>query len=210
MKDKNTRTGLTSRKLLFGTSLGAALFFIVVGIVLYGGFNWTLESTNTEAFCISCHEMEANVFNEYKKTIHYSNRTGIRATCSDCHVPKDLYHKIIRKIQASNELYHKILGTIDTREKYEAKRHQLAQHVWQGMKQSDSRECRNCHAFEQMDASKQKSPAAKQHALAQANNKTCIDCHKGIAHKLSDEFMEQEHEKYLSDEEDCSQCHVQM
>ncbi len=210
MKNKQTSTGFFSRKILFGTSLGAAIFFIIAGVVLWGGFNWTLEATNTEEFCISCHEMKDNVFAEYKETIHYSNRTGIRASCSDCHVPKEFIHKIIRKIHATNELYHKLLGTIDTTEKYEAKRHQLAQHVWQGMKATNSRECRNCHDFSQMNADKQKPAAAKQHALAQTQDKTCIDCHKGIAHKLSDEFMEKEHEQYLTQDADCSQCHSDM
>lgn len=201
---------LLSRKVLFGTSLGAALFFIVIGIIFWGGFNWTLEVTNTEEFCISCHEMKNNVYAEYTNTIHYSNRTGVRATCPDCHVPKQWHHKVLRKIHASNEIFHKILGTIDTPEKYEAKRHELAQHIWQGMKQTNSRECRNCHDFSQMNAASQKEAAAKQHALAQQQDKTCIDCHKGIAHKLSDEFMEAEHEKYLEEEADCAQCHADM
>lgn len=210
MNNKNSKTGIFSRKILFGTSLGAAIFFICVGVILWGGFNWTLEATNSEDFCISCHEMKDNVYEEYKGTIHYSNRTGVRAICSDCHVPKEFHHKLIRKIHATNELYHKILGTIDTPEKYEAKRHELAQHVWSGMKQTNSRECRNCHDFSQMNANSQKPHAAKQHALAQTQNKTCIDCHKGIAHKLSEKFMEIEHEQYLAEEADCQQCHEDM
>jgi cytochrome c-type protein NapC len=210
MNDKKSITGILSRKVLFGASLGAAIFFIFVGIVLWGGFNWTLEVTNTEEFCISCHEMKDNVYEEYKGTIHYSNRTGVRATCPDCHVPKQWQHKILRKIYASNELYHKVLGTIDTPEKYESKRHEMAQHVWLGMKESGSRECRNCHDFTQMSAGSQKPAAARQHALARSQNKTCIDCHKGIAHKLSEKFMEIEHEQYLAEEADCTQCHEDM
>ncbi len=57
---------------------------------------------------------------------------------------------------------------------------------------------------------RKKPTAAKQHALAQTQDKTCIDCHKGIAHKLSDEFMEKEHEQYLTQDADCSQCHSDM
>jgi hypothetical protein len=34
-----------------------------------------------------------------------------------------------------------------------------------------------------MDVEKQKSRAAKQHENARKDNMTCIDCHKGIAHK---------------------------
>jgi cytochrome c-type protein NapC len=85
-----------------------------------------MELTNSSAFCISCHEMDANVYLEYKKTIHYSNRTGVRATCPDCHVPKTWIHKIARKVQATNELYHHFVGSIDTREEFEAKRLKLA------------------------------------------------------------------------------------
>ena len=152
------------------------------GVVFWGGFNTVVEATNTEQFCISCHEMRDNVYAEYKKTIHYSNRTGVRAVCSDCHVPKDWTHKMIRKVQASRELYGKVMGTIDTKEKFEAKRLQLARNEWARMKAADSRECRNCHGFESMNTEVQKPRAKKAHELGQRDNQTCIDCHKGIAH----------------------------
>jgi len=159
---------------------------IVVGIVLWGGFNWALELTNTEAFCTSCHEMRDNVYQELKGTIHWANRSGVRATCPDCHVPHPWIYKIKRKIEASNEVLHKILGTIDTREKFEAHRLELAQHVWDTMKATDSRECRNCHAVESMDPHKQ-SAAAQIMPEAIKAGATCIDCHKGIAHHLPKE-----------------------
>ena len=154
----------------------------ISGIVFWGGFNTGMEATNKLEFCISCHEMRDNVYQEYKKTIHYSNRTGVRAVCSDCHVPKDWTHKIIRKIQASKELYGKVMGTIDTKEKFDAKRLKMARSEWARMKASDSRECRNCHSFEGMDVDKQRQRAQKQHENAKEDKMTCIDCHKGIAH----------------------------
>ena len=156
----------------------------VAGIVFWGGFNTALEMTNREEFCISCHEMKDNVYAEYKNTIHYQNRTGVRATCPDCHVPKDWGPKMVRKIQASNEVLHKVLGTIDTPEKFEAKRHELAQHEWDRMKRTDSRECRNCHNFTYMDYAEQNKRSSATHQQAFNEGKTCIDCHKGIAHKL--------------------------
>jgi len=166
----------------------------VGGIIFWGGFNWSMELTNNEPFCISCHEMEQNVYREYKQTIHYSNHSGVRATCPDCHVPKTWIHKVARKIQASNELYHHFLGTIDTREKYEAKRLQLAKNVWRVMKATDSRECRNCHNFEFMDFTIQEARAAERHQEAIDEGKTCIDCHKGIAHELPAGAFEAERE----------------
>jgi cytochrome c-type protein NapC len=154
-----------------------------VGILFWGGFNWALELTNTEAFCISCHEMRDNVYQELQGTIHWANRSGVRATCPDCHVPHPWIYKIKRKIEASNEVFHKILGAIDTREKFEAHRLELAEHVWATMKSTDSRECRNCHAIQSMDPHKQ-SAAAQIMPEAMKNGLTCIDCHKGIAHHL--------------------------
>src|SRR3954454_425645 len=57
------------------------------GVIFWGGFSTALELTNTEKFCTGCHEMRENVFAELKSTIHFSNRSGVRATCPDCHVP---------------------------------------------------------------------------------------------------------------------------
>ncbi|WP_456375619.1 NapC/NirT family cytochrome c, partial [Thiolapillus sp.] len=152
--------------------------------VLWGGFNTAMEATNTLSFCISCHEMHDNVYQEYKTTVHFSNPSGVQATCPDCHVPKEWIPKIIRKIQASNEVYHWLVGTIDTREKFEARRPRLARHVWQVMKETNSRECRNCHDFTVMDLKGQARFAARIHKDAMEQDKTCIDCHKGIAHHL--------------------------
>jgi len=166
-------------------SLGALLAVgFISGIIFWGGFNTAMEATNTEAFCISCHEMGETVYPEYQQTAHYTNHSGVRATCPDCHVPKPWIHKMIRKIQASNELLHKALGTIDTPEKFEAKRLELAQNVWRAMEETDSRECRNCHSFEFMDFTMQENRPGKNHQKAIDNDMTCIDCHKGIAHEL--------------------------
>ena len=102
------------------------------GIPFWGGFHTALELTNTQSFCISCHEMRDTVFQEYKNSIHYKNASGVRAICPDCHVPKQWGTKIVRKIAASNELYHPLVGTIDTPEKFEAQPPRaMAKRVWE-------------------------------------------------------------------------------
>ncbi len=159
----------------------------VAGIFFWGGFNTAMEYTNTEQFCVSCHEMSANPFEELKPTVHYSNRSGVRATCSDCHVPHDWTHKAGRKMEASKEVWGWLFGTINTPEKYEAKRRELAEREWQRLRANDSLECRNCHQFDSMDFTAQKPRAARAHSTAlQRGEATCIDCHKGIAHQLPD------------------------
>ena len=166
----------------------------VAGIIFWGGFNTGMEATNRMEFCISCHEMRDTVYEEYKTSVHYSNRTGVRAICSDCHVPKDWVHKMKRKIQASWELWGKLTGSISTREKFQAKRLEMAKSEWARMKASDSRECRNCHSYEGMNAGIQDESAKTKHLQAAKPNsgKTCIDCHKGLTHELpegAEEFM---------------------
>lgn len=159
----------------------------ITGILFWGGFNTALEATNTETFCISCHEMRNNVYQELRPTIHYTNRSGVRATCPDCHVPHDWTDKIARKMQASKEVWGHIFGTISTGEKFEEKRLELAKREWARLKANDSLECRNCHGEEFMDFTRQSPRAAEAHRTKLITGaQTCIDCHKGIAHELPD------------------------
>ena len=162
--------------------LCAAGFFFA-GIIFWGAFNTAMEATNTLQFCTTCHEMEDYAFRDYKTTIHYQNPYGVRAVCSECHVPHPWFYKIKRKIEASNEVYNKLIGTISTPEKFEAHRLELAKHVWQVMKETDSRECRNCHSWDAMDLANQPPRARGMHTTAMKDGSTCIDCHKGIMDK---------------------------
>ena len=156
----------------------------VGGVIFWGGFNTAMEVTNTEAFCISCHEMRDTVYQEYLKSPHRQNASGVRATCPDCHVPREWGPKVWRKIQATNELFHHLRGTIDTPAKFEAKRQELAGHVQAAMKANDSRECRNCHSWDAMDFHQQTPRAREKMEAGRKEGKTCIECHQGIAHAL--------------------------
>jgi cytochrome c-type protein NapC len=164
------------------------------GIIFWGGFNTALEATNTLEFCISCHEMRDTVYQEYKQTVHYQNRSGVRAICPDCHVPRDWTHKIARKMRATFEIWGKLTGVVDTPEKFEANRMRLATDEWARMQKAKSRECFNCHNFDAMDPDRQKGAAKKNHSQGLQQGKTCIDCHKGIAHKLPKEYKSEDEE----------------
>lgn len=166
--------------ILFSISL------FILGIIFWNGFTVAMDKTNTEAFCISCHEMNFSVYKEYQETEHSKNKSGVIATCPDCHVPKEFGPQLMKKIWASKDVYHWILGTIDTKEKFEAHRLDMAKTVWNYMEENDSRECRNCHKFKKMDFSEQDRSASKKHKLAELRSNTCIDCHKGVAHELPD------------------------
>lgn len=167
----------------------------VIGIFILGGLAGVIFSgatasfvkySNSLEFCISCHEMESTVYQEYKETVHYKNQSGVRAVCADCHVPHHSWiATMARKMRASvNELPNHFLGKLDTKEKFEAHRLEMAQSVWEEMKANDSRECRGCHVREAMLLDEQKTRAQKQHQSAREEGQTCIECHDGIAHKL--------------------------
>jgi cytochrome c-type protein NapC len=127
--------------------------------------------------------MADNNYQEYRKTIHAHSKTGVKATCADCHVPREFPDVFVRKVLAVNDIYHHLAGTIDTPEKFQARRLELAKKVWVRMKTTDSRECRNCHDTAAMKREEQGKVAQKEHEQLFAGTRTCIDCHYGIAHK---------------------------
>lgn len=171
----------------FGRILPALGLLVVGGlggIIFSGAFASFVEYSSTLEFCTSCHEMESTVYQEYKETHHYENRVGVRAICSDCHVPHHNWMATVwKKINATSELYHHFMGKLDTREKFEEHRLEMAQSVWASMQANDSATCRNCHSMQAMVFDKQRTRSATQHKSAIEEGKTCIDCHKGIAHK---------------------------
>lgn len=173
-----------------------------VAIIFAGAFASFTQYTNKLDFCISCHEMRSTVYQEFKESTHFSSRSGVHPVCADCHVPHGNWIGIIvHKIYATKELIAHIRGTIDTREKFEAKRLEMAKHEWARMKANDSAECRRCHSVQHWDLSLHKPRARAQHEDMVKNGETCIDCHKGIAHKNPEEEKPKETEQEEEEEE---------
>ncbi|TCT19174.1 NapC/NirT family cytochrome c [Thiobaca trueperi] len=159
--------------------LGLAFF---AGVLFAEGIRYGVEATNTNEFCTSCHSMQISL-KEYEESLHFKNVIGIQTNCADCHIPKSHISAITAKVFAVQELMAEMYGTIDTPEKFEARRWTLANQVWAKMKASDSQECRICHSILNMVLSEQFSLAARRHATAKEDGKTCIDCHKGVVHR---------------------------
>ena len=152
-----------------------------VGLFFIVGFNTSLKMTSTTEFCVSCHEMEAP-YMALQKTSHYLNAGGTTATCADCHIPHEFFPKIIRKIQASREVWGHLTGVIDSPEKYAAHTSVMREREIARLRANDSRECRNCHSTEKWVLTLQSAKSQEFHIAEELNNKTCIDCHAGIAH----------------------------
>ena len=181
----NRRHGNVRRKAdrwAFTVGIGGVIGLVLVGGLLFAGGKEVVDKTNELKFCTSCHEMKDNNYEEYKTTIHARSRTGVQAVCSDCHVPHGFWAVAKRKLFAVNDIYHHLIGTEDTKEKFEAHRLELAKKVWRHLKETDSAECRNCHNQQAMDPEQQGPTARQQHQKIGKDGKTCIDCHYGIAH----------------------------
>ena len=160
---------------------------LVIGAIVFASLGSFMVYANSEAFCAgSCHEM-GQLHKEYTGTIHDSNRTGYRATCNDCHVPHDYIPNYLAKLGLFSDVWgHFVSHSIDTPEKFEARRYVLAVRVWNYMKENDSRECRHCHITAKMDPDRQSEKAQRRHEKGRLEGMTCIDCHFSISHKEPD------------------------
>ena len=155
---------------------------IFIGWGLLGGIAAIMHYTSSIEFCVSCHSMSIP-YEEYQGSAHYSNAKGIRAECSDCHIPADTTNYLITKIRAVKNIYHEhVSGKIASEKKFEEHRMAMAETVWVQLRENDSATCRSCHTFDAMDTFEQSRDAAKMHEYGRENNQTCIDCHKGVAH----------------------------
>ena len=168
---------------LLGIPLGGFLA-LILGAIGLGVMNEVLHATSTNEFCYACHSHEAFIKPEYEASSHFSNRTGVRANCADCHLPHGQIDLILTKIKVSADIIPELMGKLDTAEKYEAARAHMAEAVWEQYRGNDSEFCRHCHTFDAMDLEAQGRMAQRRHGTATERNKTCIDCHKGIVHAL--------------------------
>ncbi|MBK1616335.1 hypothetical protein CKO44_23090 [Rubrivivax gelatinosus] len=167
------------------------LLGLVLGALAFAGGSFALQRVETNAFCTSCHTMQTPLA-EMKLSLHHGNRSGVAAQCADCHVPPDTAGRLLRHLQGARELWHEQQGTISTPEKFEARRLLMATREWDRMQAGGSAECRRCHAFEAMAPDVQKKSAYAKHQRAQAEGKSCIACHKGIAHDLPRDWQDPE------------------
>lgn len=181
----NLEGGSRWKRLLKPSPTHSVLLLVAIGIALGAvgviGFNATLHATSTDEFCTSCHEM-STPYAQLQQTPHYQNASGNHATCSDCHVPKEFVPKMIRKVEAAREVWGSITGIIDTPEEYAAHLPVMKEREIARLQANDSQECRNCHNPERMVAELQSSMAQRFHQPKRVKDKTCIDCHDGVAH----------------------------
>jgi len=167
---------LSKKKLIGVLAIGA-----FIGSAALFATQKTLQYTSTDEFCTSCHSLSVPT-EEWKGTLHYSNATGIRAGCQDCHIPHEGLEYLTTKIGGLKDVYSELMGTIPDAAAFEQHRARLAQNVWDKFEANDSVTCRSCHNTQAWDLFSQSDKAAEQHRTMEETGATCIDCHRGIAH----------------------------
>jgi nitrate/TMAO reductase-like tetraheme cytochrome c subunit len=174
----------TRSRWLLGIPVGG-LLMLLVGAVGLGGMNWVVHETSSTEFCFACHSHQSFIKPEYEASSHFKNEVGVRAGCSDCHLPHDNWFELMyTKALVSTDVFRELSGKISTSEKYEANRGEMAQKVWKQMLGNDSKFCRSCHSFDAMNLQAQGRMPARMHSQAMKSGKTCIECHRGIVHAL--------------------------
>lgn len=165
----------------------SVLSLLVIGLVVGAGAvigtQVMVAATGTNDFCGgACHSMQW-VAAEYKQSVHYANRTGVRAECHDCHIPHTYPALLFYKAKAGiKDAIGEVRGVISTREKFEKERLRMAQHVWDEYKETKAANCRVCHIFTPDTLAKQQEMVRPMHQTVLEGAAVCTDCHKGIAH----------------------------
>ncbi|HIF5504385.1 TPA: pentaheme c-type cytochrome TorC [Pasteurella multocida] len=155
----------------------------IAGAISWQKFNDLMDHTSTEEFCIGCHSMQQPL-EELKQTAHWSNRSGVTATCSSCHLPHDKTAKYARKVQAVREVFAEFTGKYEEEGAFEKHCQEMAEREWARFAANGSKECKACHSYERMNFDKMSEAARKAMIPAAAKDQSCMDCHKGVAHHL--------------------------
>ena len=175
------------RRLSTPSARWSVLALLVIGIVVGAGAvigtQVMVAVTGSNEFCSgACHSMQW-VANEYRQSVHFANRTGVRATCHDCHIPHEYPGLLWYKAKAGlKDAIGEMRGVISTEAKFHQERKRMAEEVWAEFKETNSANCQHCHAFDATIVAKQQEFVRPMHEQVLAKSATCIDCHKGVAH----------------------------
>ena len=189
--DVRDRRGLWQR-LTTPSARWSVLALLIIGLVIGAGAvigtQVMVAATGTNKFCGgACHSMQW-ALQEYRQSVHFTNRTGVRAGCHDCHIPHQYPALLFYKAKAGiKDAIGEMRGVISTEEKFNKERLRMAKLVWAEYKENNSRNCRFCHDIDKEVVARQKDFVRPMHEQFLAGAMTCVDCHKGIAHNAPKE-----------------------
>ena len=161
---KTNKEEITMKTINKSSLLGRAIILLVIGI--FSSSITLADDLKALEKCETCHSKQAS---EFQASVHYINRSGVQATCNNCHAGQK--HKEGAK---SSKVVKK--HRID-----------MVASEWKRLKENNSKECKTCHSPMAMDLAKQEPRSVARHEESfNAGNTSCINCHQGISHYLPD------------------------
>jgi formylglycine-generating enzyme len=157
------------------------LIFVIgalVAILLLALSKKGLDYTSTDEFCSACHA-HPHADATFKLSVHNSNRSGVSAKCTDCHLPPEdqpVYFLTRKAYHGFHDLY--VFLTQDPDEiDWAAKRNELAakRFVYEDG-------CKKCHT--NLFPSTLDPLGAESHLkyVRDPENNSCIKCHLNVGH----------------------------
>jgi cytochrome c-type protein NapC len=169
----------------------AAAAFVCLGVVAVALTNAFVNYTSTDSFCgTTCHSMTWAA-KTYRRSPHFDNRVGVRATCGDCHIPYDANHPtplqyisllLFKADRGAKDVWGELTKPIRTEEAWEKHRPQLAATVETFLQTHDSITCRGCHTLEAFSGPRNAMMQLVHRDVIQADTVECLKCHAGVGH----------------------------
>ena len=164
---------------------------IGLGIVVAGTTTWMVNATSTTNYCAtSCHTMQWAAAG-YESGPHFNNTHGVRATCSDCHIPFESEHATpfqyvfctlcTKAISGTKDVIAEFRGVIDDQAKWEQERPRLSADVRAWLKETGSATCQGCH---KLDAFASETTTEVHASLIKAEHVDCVECHTDVGHRF--------------------------
>ena len=157
------------------------LFFIgvIVGVIVVLYANRTMHRTGTDEYCASCH-IHPHSIDSWKRSTHYNNKSGVKVSCIDCHLPPKgtFYHFREKARTGLHDLW--AYWTKDS-----------ASFKWEEKKQLEyaikivyNESCKECHV--NLFPKGLSTDGGTAHLYYEANEKKldlqCISCHLDVGH----------------------------
>ena len=169
----------------------AFVVLVSIGITIVALTNQLVIYTSSDTYCGgACHSMSW-VNAAYRKSPHYTNAVGVRASCGDCHIPYDAGHATaldyvrllwFKTDRGVKDTWHEATRSMATEGEWENRRPALRATFESYLTGHNYITCRGCHALQAFAGSRSQMKLVIHRGLATQDNYNCLACHSDIGH----------------------------
>jgi nitrate/TMAO reductase-like tetraheme cytochrome c subunit len=158
----------------------SSIIGLIIGVAVILAMIEFDHYTSTDTFCASCHSMDI-VAKEYRESIHYTSRSGVRAQCGDCHVHEGVFAAAWDHFMGYNDLLEQLFGPdYDDPVVLNVHRPDMAFRARDWFNKDGSKTCLRCHVREAITGS---HPLTHEIHMVDAKDKGCVECHYNLVHR---------------------------